>query len=79
LAKQDSNLDIQKSQFHFEHSWLIWRFHPKWVAHMDNVKQKKKSVVINLWNDEASHKAFEDLKRPIDRKVVKEKQYSKEK
>jgi hypothetical protein len=49
------------------------------VAHMDNVKQKKKSVVINLWNDEASHKAFEDLKRPIDRKVVKEKQNSKEK
>jgi hypothetical protein len=22
-------LDVQKSPFHFEHSWLILRFHPK--------------------------------------------------
>jgi hypothetical protein len=70
-------LDIQKSPFHFENSWLILRFNPKWVAHMDNVKLKKKPVVINLGGKEASHKAFKDMERPIGRKIEKEKQKSK--
>jgi len=72
-------LDIQKSPFHFEHSWLVLRFHPKWMAHMDNVKLKKKPVVINLGDEEASHKAFEDIERPIGQKAEKEKRKSKEK
>jgi hypothetical protein len=72
-------LDVQKSLFHFEHSWLILRFHPKWVAHMDNVKKlKKKPNVINIGDEEASHKAFEEIERPIGRKAEKEKQKSKE-
>jgi len=71
-------LDIQKSPFHFEHAWLILRFHPKWAAHMDNVKLKKKLVVINLGDEEASPKGFE-VERPIGRKAEKEKRKSKEK
>jgi len=67
-------LDIQNLPFHFEHSWLILRFHPKWMAHMDNVTLKIKSVVINLGDEEAS-----DIERPIGRKAEKEKQKSKEK
>jgi hypothetical protein len=72
-------LDIQKSPFHFEHAWLILRFHPKWVTHMDNVKLKKKLVVINLGDEEASPKGFEDIERPIGRKAEKEKRKSIEK
>jgi len=72
-------LDVQKSPFHFEHSWLILRFHPKWAAHMDNVKKlKKKPDVINIGDEEASHKAFEEIERPIGRKAKKEKRKSKE-
>jgi len=72
-------LDVQKSPFHFEYSWLILRFHPKWAAHMDNVKTlKKKPNVINIGDEEASHKAFEEIERPIGRKAEKEKQKSKE-
>jgi hypothetical protein len=29
-----------KIPFHFEHSWIMLRFHPKWVAHMESVKPK---------------------------------------
>jgi hypothetical protein len=36
-------------------------FHKRWVVNMDNVKLKKKPVVINLGDKEASHKAFEDM------------------
>ncbi|GLT53668.1 hypothetical protein SLA2020_269250 [Shorea laevis] len=72
-------LEVQKSPFHFEHAWLMLRFHPKWVTFMDNVKPKKKPVVINLGDDEASPEALQDLERPIGRKAEKEKRKSKDK
>jgi hypothetical protein len=62
-------LDIQKSPFHFEHAWLILRFHPKWPAHIDNVKLKEKLVVINLGDEESSPKGFEDIEGPLGRKA----------
>jgi hypothetical protein len=46
---------------------------------MDNVKLKKKSIVINLGDKEASHKAFEDIERPISRKAKKDRRNRKEK
>jgi hypothetical protein len=49
------------------------------LAHTYNVKLKKKSVIINLGNEEASHKAFEDMEGPIGRKAGKEKRKTKEK
>ncbi|XP_062157069.1 glutathione S-transferase T3-like [Alnus glutinosa] len=72
-------VDIQKSPFNFEHSWLILRFHPKWLAHLDNIKLKKKPVVINLGDEKVPHKAFEEIERPIGGKAENEKRKSKEK
>jgi len=72
-------VDIQKSPFHFEHSWLILRLHPKWLAHLDNVKLKKKPVVINLGDEEAPHKTFEEIERPIGGKTENEKRKNREK
>jgi hypothetical protein len=46
---------------------------------LDNVKLKKKPVVINLGDEEASQKSFGDIERPIGRKAEKEKRKSKEK
>jgi hypothetical protein len=39
---------ISKTPFHFEHSWILLRYHPKWWAHMESSKPKNKSHVINL-------------------------------
>ncbi len=63
--------EFQGTTFHFEHCWLLLRFHPKWLAHKEtNTKPKKKSVVksrtntqdsTNLEEDEASPEAFINL------------------
>jgi uncharacterized protein Veg len=72
-------LKFQKTPFHFEDSWILLRYHPKWWAHMESSKPKNKSQVINLGEDEASQGAFVDLERPIGRKAEKEKCKTKEK
>jgi hypothetical protein len=81
--------ELQGTTFHFEHCWLLLRFHPKWLAHKEtNTKPKKKSVVksrtntqdsINLEEDEASPEAFINLEQPIGRKAEKNKQKNTEK
>jgi hypothetical protein len=63
--------ELQGTTFHFEHCWLLLRFHPKWLAHKETTtKPKKKSVVksrtntqdsTNLEEDEASPEAFINL------------------
>jgi len=41
-------------------------------------KLKKKPNVINIGDEEASRKAFEEIERPIGRKAENEKRKSKE-
>jgi hypothetical protein len=80
--------ELQGTIFHFEHCWLLLRFHPKWVGHMETTNPKKKSAVksrtntqnsINLEEGEASPEAFVDLERPIGRKAEKNKRKTTEK
>jgi hypothetical protein len=72
-------LKFLKIQFHFEHSWILLRSHPKWWADMESLKLKNKSRVINLGKDEASQGAFVDLEQPISLKAEKEKCKTEEK
>ena len=37
------NFSDWQGKTHFEHFWIVLRFHPKWVAHMESAKLKKKN------------------------------------
>jgi hypothetical protein len=36
------NFSDWQGKTHSEHFWIVLRFHPKWVAHMESAKLKKK-------------------------------------
>lgn len=79
--------EFQSTTFHFEHCWNVLRFHPKWMAHMQSAKLRKRSVLtsspstpdpINQGEDEVPHETFVDLEQPIGWKAENEKQKKKE-
>jgi hypothetical protein len=79
--------ELQSTTFHFEHCWNVLRFHPKWVAHMQSAKLRKRSVVtsspstpdpINLGEDEVPNETFVALEQPIGRETENDKRKRKE-
>ena len=79
--------EFQSTTFHFEHCWNVLRFHPKWMAHMQSAKLRKRSVLtsspstpdpVNQGEDEVPHETFVDLEQPIGWKAENEKRKMKE-